>query len=282
MAKTHIRIEYYYADQYEQYLFHLNPEDVDKVKKMFEDEDQSAIREFIDEQNMCSVRWFEEPYNVRMSIEVNGEPIDDGGHGSRFIYEDSMINASSECPTLQYMTELSEASGEDIEDHMECNESLFITPGNEDAEIAMKDSEFWKKRSEEEVKDIPEDEREWEFADNFPQMSLFDSYISEHGTEKQLCLIETLHGEGESAIEFDIEGEFDIEKLKFIYDNSLNPEYEDEKIFMDRVVYDGKLYANFDIDRILYDRDKFALGYINDKGYPGWLSYEKEIELEMG
>lgn len=95
MAKTHVRIDYYYADQYEQYLFHLNPEDIDKIKKMFEDADHSAIRKFIDEQDICSVRWFEEPYNVRMGIEANGEPIDDGGHASRFINTESMINAAS-------------------------------------------------------------------------------------------------------------------------------------------------------------------------------------------
>lgn len=288
---SHIKIEYYNADFKEQMLFHLDKNEQEIIKKLFETKDSSKIREFIDNRLDevgvdADAWWYDEPYNLRMGIEVDNKEYD-SGHASEFVYEDTIINAQSQCPNIHYMEHVCGEAGEDPEDYCEGNEILMITAGNEAAEQMLEDAAFWNDYAEKCEREIMENtDEDTEFDDYMyafdrtSHMCLFDSFLNRYGLDEQLVLIESLQGEGERSIEFDIEDEFDIDKLKFIYDYIQNPEASaDEQIMMDRVVYDNKLYGEFEFFRCHYNKDKFVLATIN-KSYPGWLQYISEIELK--
>lgn len=287
----HIKVDYYYADFHEQMLFHLEKEEQETIKAMFKKKDVSSIRDFIDDRwSDADPWWYDEPYNLHMSIEVDGKVVESeagSAHASAFVHEDSVINAQSRCPSLSYLRRICNDAEEDPEDYYEGNEILLVTAGNDAGKQMLKHAEFWNDyadRCEKEIMDNLEGAVFDEYLDPgdcTPHMCLFDSFLSKYGLEEQLVLIESLEGEGERSIEFDIDEEFNLSKLKFIYDNIQNPDthYADEQIMMDRVVYDNKLYGEFEFFSCHYNRDKFVLATIN-KSYPGWLHYISEIELE--
>ena len=290
----HIKVEYYYADFHEQMVFHLEKEEQERVKQLFEQNDYSALRDFVEEledERGCDADpwWYDEPFNLRMSIEVDGEIIEsESSHASAFVNGDSMINAQLLCPTLRYLNRICDEAGEDPDDFNEGNEILMVTAGNDAGEQMLKGAEFWNDyadKCEKEILDSLGDEADFydylELNDCTPHMCLFDSFLRKYGLEEQLVLIESLEGEGERSIEFDIDDEFDLSKLKFIYDNIQNPDthFADEQIMMDRVVYDNKLYGEYEFLRCHYTKDKFVLATIN-KNYPGWLHYIDEIVLK--
>ena len=286
----HISIQYYYADFKEQMLFHLNKDEQELLKQLFESKDSSKIREFIDNRQDedgadADAWWYDEPYNLHMGIEVDGEEYE-SGHASDFVNEDTVINAMSLCPNVHYLEYICEEAGEDPEDYYDGNEILNITAGNETAEQMLEDAAFWDEYAEKCEKDILDNKDEdWEFDDylyagsDTPHMCLFDSFLKKYGQDEQLVLIESLQGECERSIEFDIEDDFDLDLLKFIFDITANPDADvDEKIMMDRLVYDGKLYGESEFFNCTYNRDKFVLARIS-KTCPGWLEYISEIEL---
>ena len=145
----HIKVEYYYADFHEQMVFHLEKEEQEKVKQLLEQNDYSALRDFIEEledERGCDADswWYDEPFNLRMSIEVDGEIIEsESSHASAFVNGDSMINAQSLCPTLRYLNRICDEAGEDPEDFNEGNEILMVTAGNDAGEQMLKGAEFW-------------------------------------------------------------------------------------------------------------------------------------------
>ena len=292
----HIKIEYYYADFHEQLLFHLEKEEQEKVKRLFEKKDSASIRDFVEEledERGCDANpwWYDEPYNLHMSIEVDGEIVESesgSAHASAFVHGGSLISAQSLCPNLHYLKRICESAGEDPEDYYEDNEILFVTAGNETGKQMLEDASFWNEYADEcekETLDSLGDEADFEdyleLDDCTSHMCLFDPFLKQYGLEEQLVLIESLEGEGERSIEFDIDGEFDLSKLKFIYDDNNNPDtrFADEQIMMDRVVYDNKLYGDYEFFSCRYEKDKFVLATIN-KGYPGSLHYLDEINLK--
>ena len=224
-----------------------------------------------------------------MSIYVDGTLVEsESAHASAFVNEDSMINAQTLCPTLRYLSRICDKKGENPEDFYEGNEILMVTAGNDAGEQMLKDAEFWNdyadKRENEIMDDLGEEADFYDYlmsGDPTPHMCLFDPFLKQYGLDKQLVLIESLEGEGERSIEFDIDDEFDLSKLKFIYDNIQNPDthFADEQIMMDRVVYDNRLYGDYDFLECHYTKDKFVLATIN-KDYPGWLHYIAEIVLK--
>lgn len=86
-------------------LFHLGKDEQDILKKLFETKDSSKIREFIDNRLDgvgvdVDAWWYDEPYNLRIGIEVDNKEYD-SGHASKFVNEDTVINAQSQCPNIQ-------------------------------------------------------------------------------------------------------------------------------------------------------------------------------------
>ena len=202
---------------------------------MFEKNDSEGIRQFTDDcydsydNEPCpGAWWYDEPYNLHLSIDVDGECIH-SGHASDLVHEESMVG----------------------------NEIPSVTAGNDDAEYMLSD------------------------MGQRLQMCIFDNYLSIYGLDEQWVLIESLEGECERGIEFDIDEEFDADELRFIYDDIANPDnhFSDKQIFMDRVIYGNKLYGDSSDYRCRYGKDKFVLAKISAKN-PGWLSYVKEIVLK--
>ena len=287
---SHIKVEYYYADFKEQILFHLNKDEQELLKQLFESKDSSKIREFVDKRQDeegadADAWWYDEPYNLHMGIEVDGEEYE-SGHASDFVNEDTAINAQSSCPNVHYLESICEEAGENPEEYYEGNEILKVTAGNETSEQMLEEAAFWNENAEKCEKELLDSRDEgMNFNDYLygseytPHMCLFDSFLKKYGQDEQLVLIESLQGECERSIEFDIEDDFDPDLLKFIYDNIANPDADaDEQFMMDRLVYDNKLFGDSEFFRCSYNKDKFVLAIIN-KTYPGWLEYISEIVL---
>ena len=282
--KHHIKIEFFEASFKEQMLYHLDKEEEEAIKKLFEAGDASGIREFVEERSEdVDAWWYDDPIELQMSIEVDEEEYGYGPAGD-FVNEDTMISTLSQCPNISYMGYVCEEAGEDMEDYHEGNEILFIEPGNRIAQQMLEDAVIWDSIAENCEKEILENE-ELEFEDYMysveptSHMCLFDAFLKQYGMDQQLVLIESLRGECNRQIEFDIEEEFDPEELRFIYDSIQNPDAAaDEQIMMDRLVYGNRLYGEDGRYKCVYHKDKFVLASIN-KHYPGWLHYIAEIEL---
>ena len=285
----HITLEYYYADFHEQQLFHLSEENRLKVIELFKNGDAHAIREILDETEYTSGLWYDEPYNLHFSIDIDGECIQ-SGHASEFVHDGSMISAQALCPTLEYCNRICSEAGVLPERYKKENEILFLQPGNKEGKRLLDKSNIWKEKAKDTAEQFTkEQENNLELDindkiywcdDKTPHMCLFDSFLEQYGLEEQEIIVESLKGECEYTLEFDIEEDFEIDKLKFIYDEIENPdtEFGDEQIMLDRIVYDNKLYGG-NGGRFSYSSDKFVIAKINHM-YPGWLKYESEMELE--
>jgi len=259
----------------------LNEEQEEEAEDLASEEEFEELDNYLhDSEYMYSSVYFDGLHgdydDMEMDVEINGEMQNIDLSNVKKITTTTSLPTKEAAETLAAKLGLAPSV---VDKWLKENDNIFLSLDKSNLHDSRGGEAVWqeiaKKRESEWIDEVYEDYKDYkddpltvdicprsEMYGSVPQFTVFGDLLRATKYAKtDSILFKLRHGETERTFEFDVEGEFDPNKLALLYEETEILDEWSDHCFAEYIVYDGKIYETVSQDYIedeIYDESAFS------------------------